>query len=265
MMTRLLLLLLLVAAPLRAQLVMSIGGATDTHARYLRWTILERRGPANSVQVADLAIIGPTGAVQPWPAGARVTNPDGTSPVAEGPAMLLDLTATHGTKWLSFGFGPDAAVTGRQTIVIDNGAELPPILGLVWWTADDRPERDPVAWTLDLSADGTHWQRIDSVRVVPTLMRHEGVTRRIPNLIPLPTCDDHPVGFAVVSGGTAYSGSRTERTTVMRGGVCLGVTTLASATRYLAHVRTLAGWRTLTKPYDSRKAAEDAVVAAGGK
>lgn len=262
-MTRLLLLLLLCVTPLRAQLVMTIGGATDTGAQWIRWTILERRGPANSAQVADLALIGPNGAVQPWGARAKVTNPDGSSPVGETPAQLLDLSAGHETKWLSFGFAAtEASVTGRQTIIVDNGEPLPPVLGLVWWTADDKPERDPVTWTLELSRDGQAWTRIDSVRVVPTLTRREGVTRRIPNLIPLPSCDDHPVGFAVISGGTAYTGTRTERTAVMRAGVCLGVTTLASATRYLAHVRTATGWRTLAVQYSSRSAAESAVVAA---
>ncbi len=76
-------------------------------------------------------------------------------------------------------------------------------------------------------------------------------------------CDGHPEGFAVRTGGSAYTGLRTERVTIVRGDICLGVTTLASAARYAAHIRTGSGWRTLALTYTSRASAEAAVVAAG--
>lgn len=261
--------------PASSQLTMTVEpqetSAVLTGARFVRWTILERRGPANSVQVADLAIIGATGAVQPWNAGATVVNADGASPPGEGPAMLLDLTVGHRTKWLSLRFGEDSGTMGRQTVVIDNKVPLPAVIGLVWWAADDEPNRDPVTWTLDLSRDGVTWVRADSVREVPTLTRHEGTTRRIPNLVPLPVlpvvvgtmpvCAGHPIGFVVRTGTTAAL-ERTERTAVVQGGVCRGVVTLASATRYAAHVLGVNGWRSPAIRYTSRASAVAAVLAA---
>jgi hypothetical protein len=81
------------------------------------------------------------------------------------------------------------------------------------------------------------------------------------------TCDGHPSGFVIRSGSALalYAGERTEQTLVMRGGRCLGVTTLGSSTRYAAHVRTLTGWRTIAGTFTSRLGAELALVTAGGK
>ncbi len=79
------------------------------------------------------------------------------------------------------------------------------------------------------------------------------------------TCDGHPVGYAVLTGGLAYDARRTERTTVVKGGACLGVITLASSTRYVVHIRTSSGWRSPIKQYSSRAAAESAIVAANGQ
>ena len=276
---RLLIAILGAASPLSAQLTITPAApvrptdAVQTGARFLRWTILERRGAENSVQASDLAIIGAFGAVQPWSTKAVVTNPDGAGwPANEGPEKLIDLTPGWNTKWLSMGFASSFSATrGRQTIIVDNVDPLPPILGYVWFTGDDRPERDPVTWTVDLSADGQTWVRVDSVRLVPPLSRREGVTRRLVETLrpiavaPARTCDAHPAGFAVRTGGTSYTGLRTERTTVERGGVCLGVVTLRTATSYMIHIRTAGGWRSPTTAYTSRASAEAAIIAAGGK
>ena len=82
------------------------------------------------------------------------------------------------------------------------------------------------------------------------------------SLPPAPrTCDDAPRGYAVTATANGVTDARTEVVTVMRGADCLGVTVLASATRYAAHARTATGWRLLGS-YPSRKAARDAVVAA---
>ncbi len=81
--------------------------------------------------------------------------------------------------------------------------------------------------------------------------------------VPL-TCDGAPIGFVIKGTSTTAALERTERVTVVRAGVCLGVTTLATATRYKAHIRTATGWRTLTPTYTSRAAAATAVVAANG-
>ncbi len=87
-----------------------------------------------------------------------------------------------------------------------------------------------------------------------------------PVVAPAPlTCDGHPVGYAVLTGGLAYDARRTERTTVVRNGSCLGVSVLASATRYAIHIRTAAGWRSPVQPFNSRAAAEAAIVAANGR
>ncbi len=86
-----------------------------------------------------------------------------------------------------------------------------------------------------------------------------------PVVVPALTCDGHPVGYAVLTGGLAYDARRTERTTVVRNGVCLGVATLASPTRYAIHIRTPNGWRSPVQSFNSRAAAEAAIVAANGR
>ncbi len=85
----------------------------------------------------------------------------------------------------------------------------------------------------------------------------------VPPPVPAPTrpgLDTAPVGFAVLTSGTGYTGTRTERT-VLRdaAGTLLGITTLASATRYSAHICDPGAWRTLPTTYRSRAAAETAV------
>lgn len=79
------------------------------------------------------------------------------------------------------------------------------------------------------------------------------------------TCDGHPAGYGVLTGGLSYDGRRTERTTIVKDGICLGVVTLASSSRYAIHIRTATGWRSPVQQFSSRAAAEAAIVAANGR
>lgn len=79
------------------------------------------------------------------------------------------------------------------------------------------------------------------------------------------TCDGAPVGYAATATSGGVTDARTEVVTVKRGADCLGVTVLASATRYAAHARTANGWRLIGSAYTSRKSARDAVVTAAGR
>lgn len=141
--------------PVRNVVIVPI--AASTAPRYLRLTFTKRRGAANSLQLDELQLLS---AGQPVTiAGAIVSNPGGASPTYELPGQLV---GTSNGKWLDFNFSTQiSSVTGRSVVVVDlvtprtfNGYRLR--------TANDAPERDPVSWALEVSADGVTYRSIDA-------------------------------------------------------------------------------------------------------
>lgn len=120
-------------------------------------------GGANSVQIADFQFFNDDVTLDLSPTGLNpsVSNPGGNFPGAEGPEKLID--GNPGTKWLDFNKAP---------IIFDFGSGTPVTIdGYAWTTANDAPERDPIAWRLEGSNDGSTWELIDTVdknRAAPT-------------------------------------------------------------------------------------------------
>ena len=81
--------------------------------------------------------------------GATATNPGGSNPSAEQPPKAVD--GSVDTKWLDFNKLP-LVLTYSSAVTIDNYR---------WATANDTPQRDPIRWTLEGSANGTAWTLID--------------------------------------------------------------------------------------------------------
>jgi hypothetical protein len=141
---------------------------TATGVLWLRWTITERRGAANSIQVAELDLR--SGAVEvPKNAAATVTNPGGSNPGAEGSEKVFD--GLEATKWLDFAFAATGtAVLGASVLLI--GFTAPVTFDAYrWWTANDSDERDPIAWRLEVSSAASpgeqDWREVDRRGPIP--------------------------------------------------------------------------------------------------
>lgn len=144
-----------------------VPGTPSTGFRFVRWTITGRRGGANSVQVADLELM--LGGVSvPWPAGTTAENPGGNNPSNERAPNLVDNNAA--TKALDFNFSASlTSLTGSCVFVVTTPAGIE-FDGYRFRTANDLPERDPVAWTLEASQDGGAWALLaqQTAAAVPT-------------------------------------------------------------------------------------------------
>jgi hypothetical protein len=83
--------------------------------------------------------------------GGKAENPGGNSPHGEGPSNISGTLPGTGMKWLDFNVKaliikfPKPVTADSYTIV----------------TANDYPIRDPVAWTLECSDNGSDWKIID--------------------------------------------------------------------------------------------------------
>jgi hypothetical protein len=116
--------------------------------QYFRFTPVQLRNDAtaNSVQLSEFTMSNAGADVL----GATATNPGGNNPANETPDLAVD--GNTATKWLDFLKGP---------LVLDFGTPVT-VDGYYFTTANDATERDPIAWTLEGSADGTNWTLIDS-------------------------------------------------------------------------------------------------------
>ncbi len=124
------------------------GPASSVTYKFFRFTTTAQRNAsaANSLQIAEVELsLG--GQIL---TGATLTSPGGDSPAAEAPAFAAD--GDPSTKWLDF---------NRGSLVFEYPAPVS-IDGYRIATAGDAPERDPVAWTLEGSTDGTAWTAIDT-------------------------------------------------------------------------------------------------------
>ncbi len=116
--------------------------------KYFRFTPTTLRNGtlADSVQISEFEVS--LGGVAYT--GATATNPGGNNPAGEPPAMAADGNLT--TKWLDY--NKKALVLAFPSTVTIDGYRI--------GTADDAPERDPVAWTFEGSDDGATWSIIDT-------------------------------------------------------------------------------------------------------
>lgn len=141
-------------------------------ARHIRWVITERRGPEDAIQATELILMN-GGVDIDGSATATVTNPGGDNPVEEEPQSAFDTVDI--TKWLDFAFADDFSdLQGRSELRI----EFPgPITfdEYRWLTGNDFPDRDPVSWTLEVSADGEVWTVVDARSGYATTTDREAV------------------------------------------------------------------------------------------
>jgi hypothetical protein len=84
-----------------------------------------------------------------------VTNPGGNTPAAEGVGNLID--GNYLNKWLNF--------NKLNPVIFDFGSPVT-IDSYRWTTANDFPDRDPVAWLLEGSDDETNWVTIDRIDTI---------------------------------------------------------------------------------------------------
>lgn len=130
-----------------------------TEYRYLRMTITAIRVSGSTVQLSEIKLEDSDNGLDfTWPVTTTVTS--SIQAVSNEPAQNL-IDGSTSTKFCSTAFSSGA------TLTIDLGEGNHVDLGLYntwqWYTANDKPERDPISFSLDVSNDGTHWLSVDSV------------------------------------------------------------------------------------------------------
>ncbi|GAA5484517.1 hypothetical protein Hsar01_03761 [Haloferula sargassicola] len=138
---------------------LTVIAARSADFQYYRFTPTHLRddAAANSIQMSELGFMDAIGDLDLT--GVTITNPGGRSPAAEPPASLID--GSIDSKWLDFNKAP---------VVIDFGTPTT-VTGYFLATANDAPERDPLRWKLEGSADGMTWILLDEMTsdaAVPT-------------------------------------------------------------------------------------------------
>ena len=127
----------------------STAASADVTYQYFRYTPTTLRGPGeNSVQISEFRFIDngtPIGV-----AGVVVTDPGGDSPGGEGPEKLID--GNTGQKWLNFNKVTPVVFEFTVPVTIDT---------YNFATAGDAPERDPLSWKFEGSANGSSWVLLD--------------------------------------------------------------------------------------------------------
>ena len=125
--------------------------------RYLRMQINAVRS-GSQVQLSEIRLVDKDGNSYQWPSGTQVTTSLNYR-TGEGPDNLID--GNPATKLYSGSFTPGS------TITIDLGAgntvDVAQYSRWQWYTANDRPNRDPVSFDLQISNDGNVWETADSV------------------------------------------------------------------------------------------------------
>lgn len=152
--------------PVFANAATTSDGVTATAAvtaTYVRWEITERRGPANSIQAADLVLFNGASRLPNRSDDGTITvsDVDGNNPGGEGPENAYDGAA--GSKWLDFNFSPsdNEGTSGLSALVIQF-PEPVSFDSYSWVTANDAEDRDPISWTLAVSGDGVTWTTVDT-------------------------------------------------------------------------------------------------------
>jgi len=127
-------------------------------ARYVRFTVLQTRTVGQNPGISEFqltldgeTVLLPTGVVA---SASTFSVPTG------GPERLIDNNAV--TKWL-------ATANNGQFFRLDLRRPVA-FNGYRWFTANDMPERDPVSWVLEVSADNNFWYTVDTrtLQSIPT-------------------------------------------------------------------------------------------------
>ena len=142
-----------VAAPAEGGLT----GSTSGCVSHVRWVITTARG-VPFTQAAELTMFNDA---IPLPnrgnnANISVTSPGGFSEAPpEGPESAYD--GDIATKWIDF-----ALAAGQESTLLIHFPEPVVFDSYQWTTAGAEPERDPISWRLDVSADGVSWTTVDT-------------------------------------------------------------------------------------------------------
>lgn len=102
---------------------------------------------ANSIALSEFALLNGSARLT----GMTASSPGADSPLGEDATKAADNDVV--TKWLDF--RKEAA-----TLVYDFAAATK-ATGYRWATSNDSPERDPVSWAVDGSADAVTWVQLD--------------------------------------------------------------------------------------------------------
>mgnify|MGYP000136297508 FL=1 len=132
--------------------------AKEENFRYLRIIVNALRGNTTVFQVSEIKILSKTGESMPWPAETLVTSTMKETSEAESPKKLIDGSVE--TKFCSVHFSPGAQINiDLKSNILDRKEYT----SWQWFTANDSPERDPVSFELQGSADGSDFFTLDSV------------------------------------------------------------------------------------------------------
>ena len=132
--------------------------AKEEKLRYIRLIVNALRNNTTVFQVSEIKILSKTGSVMVWPAGTVVTSTMKEISEKESPAKLIDGNVE--TKFCSGQFTTGAKI---NIDLGDNVLDLDQYTAWQWFTANDSPERDPVSFELQGSADGSDFFTLDSV------------------------------------------------------------------------------------------------------
>lgn len=143
------------------------GGSTSKQVSYLKWKITKLRSvpAANAIQVAEFYLYQGEN-LYSWNANASVTADLQPVSQSETPDRLIDGTDYKycSTQWGHSQTGEcNIVISLGETITIDENTSY------AYKTASDENSRDPIAWTLYGSSDGTNWEELDIVdNEIPT-------------------------------------------------------------------------------------------------
>ena len=154
---------------------------------WFRLTIKGNRGPADVLQISELALYDAGGTrrnlnlanvTQPTDITAMLSPGQAATPpgypLGSGDEHLGNLFDNNtGTKWCTNLNTPRPADPATwRTIVMRLAAGSPEIASYNLATANDFPDRDPVTWTLEGSLDGQRWTPLDAqTGFIPTTTR----------------------------------------------------------------------------------------------
>lgn len=143
------------------------GGSTSKQVSYLKWKITKLRSvpAANAIQAAEFYLYQGDDLYN-WNANASVTADLQPVSQSETPDRLIDGTDYKycSTQWGHSQTGEcNIVISLGETITIDENTSY------AYKTASDENSRDPIAWTLYGSSDGTNWEELDIVdNEIPT-------------------------------------------------------------------------------------------------
>ena len=140
-------------------------------ARYIRFVVdkIRTREAApravnawDVVAFSEIVLTGDGGAVHvPWPSGTTATQEFRYGSTTCGPELVID-GDVYGDSKICI-----QVQEAGFSVKIDMGRPVA-FNGYKWWTSNDSPERDPMAWHLEISDDGENWTVADTVEAYET-------------------------------------------------------------------------------------------------